>query len=146
MAIQISHGITDLSVRDTGRGIAPEELLRILDRFYRTREALDRKQPGTGLGLAIVKSIALLHGAQFQFSANPRRGPRPRCRFRCELTQQTEHGRHSLDGIPRHPSSSFKAIQPRGHRIPGLQAMDRQHEHVPIPSPAEEREHRRLLG
>ncbi len=74
MAIQISHGITDLSVRDTGRGIAPEELLRILDRFYRTREALDRKQPGTGLGLAIVKSIALLHGGSVSILSQPEKG------------------------------------------------------------------------
>lgn len=51
------HGV-EFSVRDTGRGIAPEHLPRIFDRFYRA----DNAPGGTGLGLAIVQSIMRLHG------------------------------------------------------------------------------------
>jgi two-component system sensor histidine kinase MprB len=46
----------DVSVRDHGPGIAPEDLPHIFDRFYRARAA--RSLPGSGLGLAIVAQVA----------------------------------------------------------------------------------------
>jgi signal transduction histidine kinase len=46
-------------VKDNGEGIAPEDLPRVFDRFYRGRNA---GKEGSGLGLAIVKSIAEIHG------------------------------------------------------------------------------------
>jgi len=57
-----------LTVRDTGRGIAPEDLPHVLDRFYRGR-APDPKRRGTGLGLAIVESITRLHGGTLRIES-----------------------------------------------------------------------------
>jgi signal transduction histidine kinase len=52
-----------LRVADTGIGIAPEDLPRIFDEFYRTKGGREFTTRGTGLGLSIVKSIADAHEA-----------------------------------------------------------------------------------
>ena len=62
-----------LSVRDTGVGLAPEQLDRIFERFYKADEA--RAGGGTGLGLAIAKHTVQLHGGRiWAESAGPERG------------------------------------------------------------------------
>lgn len=48
-----------LEIRDTGVGIAPSEIPKIFDRFYRVRQAADDSS-GAGLGLTIVQQL-LLH-------------------------------------------------------------------------------------
>ena len=49
-----------ISVRDTGRGIAPEHLERVFDRLHRVDEA--RSAPGSGLGLSITRTLVEAHG------------------------------------------------------------------------------------
>ncbi|HEU0243757.1 MAG TPA: HAMP domain-containing sensor histidine kinase [Candidatus Limnocylindrales bacterium] len=50
-----------IEVMDTGVGMAPDELPRIFERFYRGAEANEARSTGSGLGLAIVKSIVDMH-------------------------------------------------------------------------------------
>ncbi len=53
-----------VEVRDTGVGIAPEELDRIFDRFYRTENPLKVEAGGTGLGLSLVRPLIELFGGR----------------------------------------------------------------------------------
>jgi two-component system, OmpR family, phosphate regulon sensor histidine kinase PhoR len=55
-----------LSVRDFGPGIAPRDIPRVTERFYRADASHSREVGGTGLGLAIVKHIALRHQARLE--------------------------------------------------------------------------------
>jgi signal transduction histidine kinase len=60
-AVKQSSAI-QLSVKDTGTGIDPEELPNIFERFYRTEESRHQYTDESGLGLAIAKSIVESHG------------------------------------------------------------------------------------
>jgi signal transduction histidine kinase len=53
-----------VSIRDTGVGIAPHELDLVFDRFYRTENQLKVEAGGTGLGLSLVKPLVELHGGR----------------------------------------------------------------------------------
>lgn len=59
------NGEVNISVSDTGYGIAEEELPHIFTRFYRKSDTAseDSSRPGLGLGLAIVSRILELHGS-----------------------------------------------------------------------------------
>jgi two-component system sensor histidine kinase MprB len=50
----------ELTVRDRGPGIAPDDREQVFDRFFRADSA--RGRPGSGLGLAIVRQVAETHG------------------------------------------------------------------------------------
>jgi heavy metal sensor kinase len=65
-------GQAELTVCDTGPGIAPEEQARIFDRFYRGDPA--RERGGSGLGLALTRSIVQLHGGRIAVESQPEHG------------------------------------------------------------------------
>ena len=54
------EGVVRFAVRDDGAGLAPDELDRVFERFYKSDRA--RVRGGTGLGLAIAKHLVQAHG------------------------------------------------------------------------------------
>lgn len=63
-----------LSVSDTGRGLAPEELERLGEPFYRPDKARSRAHGGAGLGVALCVRIAQAHNAQLSFRSQQDKG------------------------------------------------------------------------
>ncbi|MGE5658319.1 MAG: PAS domain-containing protein [Actinomycetota bacterium] len=64
----------ELSVRDTGTGIAPTELPNLGQRFHRVRGVRSRTHEGSGIGLALVQELLHLHGGTLQISSTLNQG------------------------------------------------------------------------
>lgn len=74
LRVDVADGQLTFSVRDTGRGIAPEERERIFAEFVRLRSA--RGVDGFGLGLSIVDRLVKLLGGSLSLDSTPGRGSR----------------------------------------------------------------------
>jgi signal transduction histidine kinase len=62
VAAQMDQDRLSVSVSDTGIGIGPEEIEKVFEKFYRSRNPLAANVKGSGLGLPIAREIARLHG------------------------------------------------------------------------------------
>ncbi len=67
VTVRLKDGV--LYVADQGKGIAPEDLPHVFERFYRSTES--RTMPGSGLGLSIVRAVAERHGGQVRAGQAP---------------------------------------------------------------------------
>ncbi|WP_442303869.1 sensor histidine kinase [Streptomyces sp. 2RAF24] len=78
-AVTLTYGPADgggtlVEVADTGSGIAPEDLPRVFDRFWRADRSRSRRTGGSGLGLAIVRKLVEAHGGTVAARSAPGRG------------------------------------------------------------------------
>ncbi len=64
-------GVTYIGVRNSGEGIAPDEVSSVFDRFYKTDKSRGLDKQGVGLGLYIVKTIVNLHGGDIIVNSEP---------------------------------------------------------------------------
>jgi len=76
-----------ISVSDTGPGIAPQDLPHIFDRFYRADSARDRASGGSGLGLAITRALVQAHHGTIDVHSAPGQG----ATFTISLPQTPPH-------------------------------------------------------
>ncbi|TDF97493.1 sensor histidine kinase [Paenibacillus piri] len=73
-APEISGSSVIVGVKDTGAGIAEEDLPYIFDRYYTSNKSRNVKDGGTGLGLAICKEIIEHYHGRIWACNNPERG------------------------------------------------------------------------
>ncbi len=59
---EVTHDTLEITVRDTGVGIASGDLTKIFDRFWQVEGSTTRRYQGVGIGLALVKELAVIHG------------------------------------------------------------------------------------
>lgn len=76
VSLQLEHQTAILKIADQGLGIAPEDLGRVFERFYRVDQSrTPGSDPGgTGLGLSIAKLIAEAHGGSVWLESELGRG------------------------------------------------------------------------
>ena len=68
------EGGVRIGVTDTGIGIAPQDLARIFERFYRADKSRSRETGGSGLGLSIAKHIIERHGGRIEVESALQQG------------------------------------------------------------------------
>jgi PAS domain S-box-containing protein len=74
LSLRLADDDFELTVRDTGIGIAPAELPHVFDRFHRIKGARARTHEGTGIGLALVAELVKLHGGRVRVQSDEGRG------------------------------------------------------------------------
>lgn len=63
-----------ISIADTGVGIAPDDLVRLFDKYEQARSRATRGEKGTGLGLYITRQLVELHGSRITVDSEVGRG------------------------------------------------------------------------
>jgi signal transduction histidine kinase/DNA-binding response OmpR family regulator/ligand-binding sensor domain-containing protein len=58
---ELNGGSVEIKIKDTGIGIAQEEIPKLFDRFYQVDNSQTREYEGTGIGLALTKELVELH-------------------------------------------------------------------------------------
>ena len=74
ITLSSADGSEKLTVTDNGIGIAPQNIPRIFERFYRVDKSHSKQVGGTGLGLSIVKHGASYHGATIDVKSTVGKG------------------------------------------------------------------------
>ncbi|MCL2351274.1 MAG: HAMP domain-containing histidine kinase [Firmicutes bacterium] len=84
-----SDGKLWVSVRDNGRGIAPEDQKKVFDRFFKADVSRGEDKKGSGIGLAIVNEFVKAHGEVITLESEPGKG----CAIRFSVPQAGENGK-----------------------------------------------------
>ena len=75
-----------VEIKDTGIGIAPEDLSRVLQPFGQAGDIMTRRHQGTGLGLPLTKALVELHGGHLQVESELGQGTVVHILFPAERT------------------------------------------------------------
>jgi signal transduction histidine kinase len=72
--VNITDKNIEVSVQDTGVGIAADELDKVFEKFYRSNDPRVQEQTGTGLGLALSQEVVRLHGGKITVESELNKG------------------------------------------------------------------------
>ncbi len=76
----------DIVVMDTGRGIKPEDIPKVLEPFAQVEDIMSRSHEGVGLGLPLSKRLTELHGGTLSVESEVGKGTTVTVRFPPERT------------------------------------------------------------
>jgi two-component system phosphate regulon sensor histidine kinase PhoR len=113
---QRTNSGAEMSVSDTGEGIAARHIPRLTERFYRVDAGRSRDAGGTGLGLAIVKHALSRHGAELKVQSKVGHGCTFTCRFPRERLLLEEETTETADACKPttaiNPTGQLTAVSP----------------------------------
>lgn len=72
--VNVTDQQIEMSIEDTGVGIAEDELPKVFDKFFRSQDPRVQEQTGTGLGLALAHEVVRLHGGQITVESEINKG------------------------------------------------------------------------
>ncbi len=96
---QIDAGAIELSVSDTGIGIAEADIERLGRPFTQLSSGPARRYQGTGLGLSLVKGLAELHGGAMTIRSQPGIGTMVTVRLPTDCTRRTDKSQSLKENI-----------------------------------------------
>lgn len=101
-----AEGDIELTVADTGIGIAPEDIPKLMQPFVQLDNVYKRKTSGSGLGLAIVRSLVEKHGGTIAIDSALEKGTRITVRLPAKLVAgaraaDAKAGGEPVEVIPR---------------------------------------------
>ncbi len=74
LSARVVEDSVEMRIKDSGPGVASDEIDKIFERFYRTETSRTRDQGGSGLGFAIAKSIVERHNGRIWAESQPGQG------------------------------------------------------------------------
>ena len=74
LAISDKEEIANIIIKDTGKGIPPDQLDNVFDRFYQVDSSQTRENEGSGIGLALAKELVELHQGQIKVASKMNEG------------------------------------------------------------------------
>ncbi|HEX7237619.1 MAG TPA: ATP-binding protein, partial [Gammaproteobacteria bacterium] len=98
----------ELTVRDTGVGIADADLPKMFQRFQRVRNARSRTHEGSGIGLALVRELVRIHGGEISLESREGEGTT----FTVSLRKGKSHLPAERIGTPRQLAATWTGAQP----------------------------------
>ncbi|HEX2474116.1 MAG TPA: ATP-binding protein [Lacipirellulaceae bacterium] len=72
--VNVTDQDIEISVEDTGVGIANDEVGKVFDKFFRSNDPRVQEQTGTGLGLALALEVVRLHGGEIGVESEINKG------------------------------------------------------------------------
>jgi CheY-like chemotaxis protein len=112
VALHRGERAVELSVADTGVGIARDEQGRVFERFFRSSLAAGRSFEGSGIGLALVSELVHLHGGTIAVQSTPGVGST----FTVTLPVQPSTGEQAGDVTRRSSTARSQAFAADAHR------------------------------
>ena len=94
LKVDVSDGLAEIIVSDTGCGIAPDRIDRLFEKFVQEDASTTRRYGGSGLGLAICKELAQAMGGTVRVTSEPGQGTTFTVTLpleRCEVQPEAEH-------------------------------------------------------